>query len=179
MAEEQWLANFHEGHRDTMGTCYRDYFKTVDSAVGLVLDGADRETVVHDVFARLISDPQLRLGFKGGHLTPWLRVLSRNLAIDFARHRNFERPDGLVPGEGLAREQHAVEPQVDAHILIERFRSEYLPPRWSAVFEARFVQQMDQALAAQHVGISRTTLAYQEYRIRRLLRRFAMRGCHR
>jgi RNA polymerase sigma-70 factor, ECF subfamily len=162
-----------------METCYRDHFRTVDAAVALILHGADRESVVHEVFARLIADPQLRLAFKGGHLTPWLRALSRNLAIDFARHRNFECPDGLLPGGGLAADPDAVEPQVEARMLLERFRSEYLPPRWSAVFEVRFVQQMDQAIAAQYIGITRTTLAYQEYRIRRLLRRFAMRGWHR
>jgi RNA polymerase sigma-70 factor (ECF subfamily) len=178
-AGESWLAGFHEGRRDAMEACYREYFGPVDRAVGRILRGADRETVVHDVFARLMSDGQLRLTFKGGHLAAWLCTLARNLAVDFARHRRFERPDGLDPAGGSPHEPDAIERRVEVRLLIERFRREYLPRRWSAVFEARFVQQMDQTAAAQHVGVSRTTLAYQEYRIRRLLRRFASRGDHR
>ena len=41
---------------------------------------------------------------------------------------------------------------------------------------ARFLEQLDQRQAARKVGISRTTLVYQEARIRRLLRRFLRRG---
>jgi RNA polymerase sigma-70 factor (ECF subfamily) len=176
LAADIWLANFHDGTPEAMGVFYRDHFATVDAAVGGILQGADRETVVQDVFARLMSDRRLRLAFQGGRLTAWLRTLSRNLAVDFARHRTFERPDGLVPGQERADTHEVLERRVEANVLIERFRRNCLPPKWSAVFEARFVRQMDQAAAARHVGINRTTLAYQEYRIRSLLRRFALRG---
>ena len=40
-----------------------------------------------------------------------------------------------------------------------------------SVFEARFVRQLTQREAASTLGISRTTLAYQEHRIRKLLRK--------
>ncbi len=173
---EVWLVGFHEGRREAMEDCYREHFGTVDAAVSRVLHGADRETVVQDVFARLMSDAQLRLAFKGGRLTAWLSTLSRNLAIDFARHRRFEQPDGLMPAGDGVQSPHLIEYQAEVRLLLERFRDECLPPRWAPVFEARFVRQMDQASAARHVGISRTTLAYQEYRIRGLLRSFALRG---
>jgi RNA polymerase sigma-70 factor (ECF subfamily) len=171
-----WLAGFHDGTPEAMEVCYREHFATVDAAVASVLRGADRETVVQEVFARLMSDPALRLAFKGGRLTAWLGTLSRNLAIDFVRHRKFELPDGLMPAGDRADTDEAVERRADLNLLVERFRKECLPPQWSAVFDARFVRQLDQADAARHVGIRRTTLAYQEYRIRRLLRSFALRG---
>jgi RNA polymerase sigma-70 factor (ECF subfamily) len=170
-----WLAGFYEGSPEAMEACYRTHFATVDAAVASVLRGADRETVVQDVFARLMSDSELRLAFKGGQLTPWLRVVSRNLAIDFLRRRKFELPDGLMPRGEPAQTQKGVERQVEAHMLVDRFRKDHLPPEWAAVFEARFIRQMDQRSAARHVGISRTTLAYRECRIRLLLRRFILR----
>jgi RNA polymerase sigma-70 factor (ECF subfamily) len=174
--QDAWLAGFHEGRRDAMEDCYRAHFGTVDAAVSRVLQGADRETVVQDVFARLLSDSKLRLAFKGGRLTAWLGTLSRNLAIDFVRHRRFEQPGGLSPVGNRFHSPQAIERQAEVRLLVERFRKERLPPRWAPVFEARFVRQMDQVTAARHVGISRTTLAYQEYRIRGLLRSFALRG---
>lgn len=167
------LAGFREGTREALEACYREHFGTVHAAVGTVLRGADRETVVHEVFARLISDAKLRGMFKGGRLAPWLRVLSRNQAVDFARHRNYERPHGLVPPT------HACSPvdrSAEARLLVERFEKECLPSRWRDVFEARFVLQMDQTTAAARVGVSRTTLAYREHRIRDLLRRFVLRS---
>jgi RNA polymerase sigma-70 factor (ECF subfamily) len=173
---EAWLEGFYEGRRETMEDCYRQHFGTVDAAVARVLQGADRETVVQDVFARLMSDADLRLMFKGGRMTAWLSTLSRNLAIDFVRHRRFERPDGLVPAGEASQSCQAVEHRTEARLLIERFRKECLPPQWAPVFEARFVRQMDQTAAAIHVGICRTTLAYREYKIRGLLRSFALRG---
>jgi RNA polymerase sigma-70 factor (ECF subfamily) len=173
--QDAWLPGFHEGRRDAMENCYREHFGTVDAAVSRVLQGADRETVVQDVFARLLSDSKLRLAFKGGSLTAWLGTLSRNLAIDFARHRRFEQPGGLMPAGDSVHAPQAIERQAEVRLLVERFRDECLPPRWAPAFEARFVRQMDQVSAARHVGISRTTLAYQEYRIRGLLRRFTLR----
>jgi RNA polymerase sigma-70 factor (ECF subfamily) len=61
-------------------------------------------------------------------------------------------------------------------LTLERFRERLLPPKWRAVFDVRIVAQQDQPTAARALGMRRTTLAYQEYRIRRLLRRFVLRG---
>jgi RNA polymerase sigma-70 factor (ECF subfamily) len=44
------------------------------------------------------------------------------------------------------------------------------------VFETRFLLGLEQKEAAARLGISRTTLAYQEYRVKALLRRFVLRG---
>ena len=60
--------------------------------------------------------------------------------------------------------------------MIERFRREVLPAKWADVFEHRFLRQLSQAEAAELLGIGRTTLAYQETRVRRLLRRFLLKG---
>src|SRR5579863_10316418 len=132
--QDAWLVGFHEGRRDAMEDCYREHFGTVDAAVSRVLQGADRETVVQDVFARLVSDSKLRLAFKGGRLTAWLGTLSHNLAIDFARHRRFEQPGGLCPVGDRVHSPHAIERQAEVRLLVERFREERLPPHWAPVF---------------------------------------------
>ena len=64
----------------------------------------------------------------------------------------------------------------DARLLIEQFRREHLPEEWAGVFELRFLQQLPQREAARRLSIQRTTLAYRELRIRRLLRRFLAEG---
>ena len=53
-------------------------------------------------------------------------------------------------------------------------RGQVLPPAWRPVFEARFLQHLNQSEAATQLGMRRTTLAYRELRIRALLRKFLL-----
>jgi RNA polymerase sigma-70 factor (ECF subfamily) len=76
--EEVWLRSFHAGRRDCLEQCYRDHLDTVDQAVAMIVAGADRETLVHEVFFRLLNEEPLRRGFGGGSLSSWLRVVARN-----------------------------------------------------------------------------------------------------
>ncbi|MEP6652627.1 MAG: sigma-70 family RNA polymerase sigma factor [Myxococcales bacterium] len=177
LSEADWLGNFHRGERRCLESCYRDHFGTVDRAVAFVVAGADRETLVHEVFFRLLTDEQLRRGFRGGAFSAWLRVVARNQAIDYARRRRVEVSFAGEPNSPDARPSAGdVERQIDVRVTLERFRERRLPPKWRPVFDARFVAQHDQPTAARLLGMSRTTLAYQEYRIRRLLRMFVLQG---
>jgi RNA polymerase sigma-70 factor (ECF subfamily) len=174
---DAWLRAFHAGERACLEGCYRDHLATVDRAVGGVLAGADRETLVHEVFFRLLSDASLRQSFSGGTFASWLRVVARNQALDYARRRRLEvsLPDETGAAT-LAADPPPFEAQLDVRWTLERFRERCLPAKWRAVFDARFIAQHDQPTAARAIGVARTTLAYQEYRIRRLLRRFVLRG---
>lgn len=169
-----WLARFHAGERLVVDEVYRGQVDTVDRAVAGVLSGADRETAVHEVFFKLMSAPTFRSAFKGGDLGAWLVVVARNHAIDYARRRNRETPAGLQiastasPPEALAR-------QMEARFLLSRFCSEVLPPKWRPVFEARFLDSLTQTEAAAALRVRRTTLVYQELRIRQLLRAFLLK----
>jgi RNA polymerase sigma-70 factor (ECF subfamily) len=174
--DEAWLREFHAGDRGCLERCYREHFGTVEGAVGGVLAGADRETLVHEVFFRLLSEPPLRASFRGGAFAAWLRVVARNQAIDYARRRRLEVIFTGETGPSAAPSAPRLEQQVDARLTLERFRERVLPPKWRPVFDARIVAQQDQPAAARALGMRRTTLAYQEYRIRRLLRRFVLRG---
>jgi RNA polymerase sigma-70 factor (ECF subfamily) len=58
-------------------------------------------------------------------------------------------------------------------MLLQAFWAQ-LPKKWERVFVARFLEQQDQPTAARSLGIPRTTLAYQEYRIRKRLRKYMM-----
>ena len=64
-----------------------------------------------------------------------------------------------------------------ARLLVDEFRRRHVPPAWQGVFELRFLQQLPQREAAARLSMSRTTLAYREIRLRRLLKRhFLSRG---
>jgi len=166
------MADFHRGSRAALTLMYETHFQTVKSAVSPVLSGADRETVIHEVFFRLISDENLRRSYHSGAFGKWLFVVAKNHAIDYARRRARETPLGLVPGESSVAVE--LEPQIDARALLRRFREQVLPAEWLSVFEARFVKQLDQRAAARAAGVPRTTLVYRELRIRKLLRAFLL-----
>jgi RNA polymerase sigma-70 factor (ECF subfamily) len=172
-AAQAWVDRFHAGERGVLEEVYRRHFDTVHIAVGAILTGADRETATHEVFLRLCTSEACRRSFRGGHLPAWLAVVARNQAIDHLRRRDRESPAGTdlpardIAPDGLAR-------STEARLLIERFQGQVLPPEWQPVFEARFLQHLNQSEAAVLLGMRRTTLAYRELRIRALLRKFLL-----
>ncbi len=170
-----WLAAFHEGERAALEACYRDHFEGVERAIGTILHGADRETVIHEVFSRLIAHEPLRRSFHGGSLGAWLATVARNAAIDY-RRRAARETTASVEAVAGASEAARWEEAAQARLLIERFRREKLPPAWAEIFELCFLQQMSQREAARALGLRRTTLAYRQLRIRRALRRFLLDG---
>jgi RNA polymerase sigma-70 factor (ECF subfamily) len=171
-----WLERFHAGDRDVLEACYREQFRTVAQAVGQVLRGADQETVVHDIFVDLLANAASRRGFVGGAFGTWLGVVARNRAIDYwRRHRREETLDETVAQPASSGSADRLEDDLGARLLIAQFRNEVLPAKWDAVFESRFLLGLDQREAARRLGISRTTLAYREAQVRRLLSRFVRR----
>jgi RNA polymerase sigma-70 factor (ECF subfamily) len=175
-SDADWLGLFHAGDRRTLEACYREHFEAVDAAVGRLLRGADRETVVHEVFFRVLSRPDFRRSFGGGSLAAWLSTVARNLATDHLRQVQRERSVPLDEAGELPGPAQRIEEAAEARLIVERFRKEKLPEKWQKVFQARFIEQRDQRDAARTLGIARTTLAYQELRIRALLRRFLLKG---
>jgi RNA polymerase sigma-70 factor (ECF subfamily) len=167
----EWLARFHAGERSALEELYRDHVAGLHQAVGKILDGANRETVVHEVFFRLMTNETMRRGFDGASIGGWLRTVARNHAIDF--HRRLARETGESE-EPTERSPSPIADRVEAKLLIERFKRDVLPAKWAGVFEARFIRELDQREAARSLGISRTTLAYQEMRVRSLLRGFLL-----
>jgi RNA polymerase sigma-70 factor (ECF subfamily) len=166
------LAAFHEGDKATLATCYRTHYARVFATVARLLPPVDAETVVHEVFYRLLADRAMRESFHGKNLGAWLSSVARNLAIDFARRRRWET-DEL--GEALtAPQDHQLDDELEAKRLVERFRREVLPAEYAPVFEARFIKQLPQREAATSLSMPRTTLVYQEQKIRVLLQRFLL-----
>jgi RNA polymerase sigma-70 factor (ECF subfamily) len=173
LLEMEWVDRYYAGERQVLEEVYRENFDHVSVVVGTVLQGADRETVIHEVFLRVIHSESFRRSFHGGDLGAWLGVVARNQAIDYARRRSREAPAGVDLGRDLP-DTTQPGPAIEARLLIDRFRREVLPPQWRGVFEARFLQNMTQSEAAAALGTRRTTLAYQELRVRRLLRKFLL-----
>jgi RNA polymerase sigma-70 factor, ECF subfamily len=177
--EGAWLADFHAGRRAALERCYRECYPTVHRAVGRVLGGADQESVVHEVFYRVLSREELRRGFQGGSLKAWLATVAVHLATDHVRRQQRERAAiATAHAEAAAEGPSCTGPEGtpeahEARALIERFQREVLPRKWAPVFEARFLRQLSQREAARELAMHRTTLAYQELRIRALLGRFA------
>ena len=178
MAPDAWLADFHAGRRRTLEECYKSHYADVARAAERVLGAADSETVTHEVFYRLLTDPEMRQSFRGGNVRAWLVQIAANRAIDVARRLRREEPEE-ESGVGEAADA-ALAPRfddaVDAKLLVDRFVREALPPAWAGVFDARFMRQLPQREAASELGMPRTTLVYQEQRIRELLRRFLLDG---
>jgi RNA polymerase sigma-70 factor (ECF subfamily) len=174
-ADETWLEAFHAGDRKVLTAMYQEYFAVVNRAVGRALSGADQETVVHDVFCRLVQSRKMREGFHGGALGAWLATVAHHAAIDYLRRHRRETLRGPAEmAELVDRGAEPAAPAADAARIVERFCRERLPAKWQRVFDARFLRALSQAEAAAELGISRTTLAYQELRIRRLLQRFVL-----
>jgi RNA polymerase sigma-70 factor, ECF subfamily len=172
-SDEAWLRDFHRGERAALARCYQEYAGTVTWAVGQVLRGVDQETVVQDVFCRLTSEAPLRSNFEGGNFGAWIITVARRQAIDFRRKHEREQPtDPSELPEGQTGPGGTVD-SVELRLLVQRFLA-VLPPKWEAVFRARFLERLDQRTAARKLGLHRTTLAYQELQVRRLLRRFVL-----
>ena len=94
--EALWLDRFHAGERDAIEGAIATTSAS-SRAVGQVLRGADKETVVHEVFLQLLSRAELRRGFSGGGFSAWLATVSRHHAIDFwRRYRNEHSLDQLT-----------------------------------------------------------------------------------
>ena len=171
------LARFHEGQRESLADCYRAHLRAVEQAVARYLRGADRETVIHEVFYRLLSRRELREQFRGGSLRAWLVEVAKNHAIDYVRRYSRETVVAPEEAERLADAPVAsFTEESDARMLLEAFCRDHLPEKWRRVFEARFVKALGQGEAARALGMNRTTVAYQEHRIRRLLERFLLGG---
>jgi RNA polymerase sigma-70 factor (ECF subfamily) len=174
---DRWLQDFHAGRRPVLEQCYRELYGTVQRAVGRVLSGADQETVIHEVFYRLISREELRRNFQGGSLKAWIATVAYHQALEYVRRQ--QREQGALEqawdlGQSEAQEAPELASECEARLLVERFRRECLPAKWQGVFEARFLRQLPQRDAARELGLHRTTLAYQELRIRSLLKRFLL-----
>ena len=173
-AEARRLARFHAGDRRLFAELYDEYYEVVDRAVGRVLAGADRETVVHEVFYRLLSSEAMRRNFQGGSLTGWLVTVAHHQALDFVRR--YRREVTLTSSEAVPDPGEPARPgeRAEANLLVARFRREVLPEKWAAVFQTRFLDGLSQREAAHALGLSRTTLVYQELRVQRLLARFLL-----
>jgi RNA polymerase sigma-70 factor (ECF subfamily) len=165
------LAAFQRGDSAAIERCYREYFDLIDRALRTTLGPADRETVIHEMFSRMMTNADLRRSFQGGSLGAWLATVARNQAIDYLRR--LRREVALPPGDPH-EPVPALDGEVDARLLIEQFQRKRLPEAWRGVFEARFLRQLSQREAAAALRINRTTLAYRELRIRRALRDFLM-----
>ncbi len=172
--DSAWLRGFHLGERPVLEACYREYYVLVFNTARRYLPPVDAETAVHEVFLKLLADPAARASFQGGSLAAWLSRVATNHALRMLERQHREVPTETV-GVGLAAETREAE-VAEARMMLERFRREVLPEKWAKVFEARFVRGLDQRSAARELGMFRTTLAYQELRIRSLLRAFFVEG---
>jgi RNA polymerase sigma-70 factor (ECF subfamily) len=175
---DDWTRDFHAGERRVIEQLYVDYYSTVSAAIGVVLRGPDRETVIHEVFATLIEHREMREAFRGGSIAAWLTTVARNRAIDLVRRRGRER---TAIGELRAIEREDRVDDLDVAAEARRQLSEFratLRASWVPVFDACFVQRMSQREAARTLAMPRTTLAYRELKIRRALRRYLLEDRH-
>jgi RNA polymerase sigma-70 factor (ECF subfamily) len=176
---EAWLERFHAGDKAIIAQLYADHAPTLARVVGGILTGADRESVLHDVFLQLIESPPMRAKFQGGSISAWLRQVARNRALDSFRRRSRRRvlDQEVVEQPDASDDTDSPEAAVEAawvDKLVERFKRDVLPAKWHRVFDLCCVRQLSQREAAKVLGVTRTTLAYQELRVRQMLRQFML-----
>lgn len=176
--DDAWLARFHQGDRAVIAEVYTEHFTAVHAASRRYLSDVDAEACSHDVFLRMVQKQKFRENYKGGSIRAWLCTVARNRAIDILRKHGredvsepeeLERAAGSVDGDRFVQE-------TEARRLIAAFRKDVLPEKWQPVFDERFMKQRSQREAARELGMSRTTLAYQEFRIRSLLESYVLGG---
>ena len=179
-----WLQRFWAGDRELLGAIYEEHFCRVERAVRRVLRGADVESVVHEVFFRLVAERPFRERFRGGSLGGWLATVGRNRAIDLIRRRSRESSlevSHLRKAKWRAEADETLTHR-EARDFVAHFKDNVLPAKYRAVFEARFIQELTQREAAAALDMPRTSLAYQESNIRQLLaleqRQHAERAAH-
>lgn len=174
---DEWLARFYEGDREVIAQLYTEHATTVAHAVGTILTGTDRESAIHDVFVALMESEAMRRRFSGGSISAWLRQIARNRALDIFRQRKrravLDQQQAQDEDVALPSPEHQAE-SLWLEKLIAHIKSEVLPPKWHPVFEARFVKHLSQRDAAKVLRMRRTTLAYQEARVRAALKKFML-----
>src|SRR5580658_9408858 len=111
----------------------------------------DNETVIHEVFYRLLSREETRRGYQAGNFASWIYTVAKHQAIDYARRRSRERPTGLSPVDARDGVEATLPLQIEARALVARFRAT-LPPPWQSVFDVRFLGQVAQRTAATELG---------------------------
>jgi RNA polymerase sigma-70 factor (ECF subfamily) len=125
--DSAWLEAFRRGDRDAIEQCYRRYYGVVEAAIGTLLGIADRETVIHEVFLRLLTESEMRRSFSGPSLGAWLSAIARNRAVNLSRRARreslFSSPLEITPEvpDAGAHDDHVM------RLLLERFRREPSP----------------------------------------------------
>lgn len=168
----EWIERFHDGERRTLSACYEDHFAIVERSVGRFVSGADRETVIHEVFLRLLQDRALRQHFSGGSFAAWLTTIAKNHSIDWLRRHSRETSLAPEVAARLADEQ-GDSSRTEARLLVDQFKRR-LSPDEVLLFERRFLEQLSQREAAKELSLHRTTLVYREMKLRRRLRAFLL-----
>lgn len=142
---------------------YREHFDDVSQTARRYLAGADHESVVQQVFLKLLSSEDARRSFQGGSFGGWLNRITQNQALEYLRRHRNERLGAEAAGEGDATADPTL--HFEAAQWVAQFR-QTLPPEWAPIFELCFLKRLDQRTAATELKMARTTLAYRCLRIR-------------
>lgn len=168
--DSKFLRAFHDGARWAIEETYRAHASRVIAAARRLVGPVDAETITHEVFYRLLTQPQTRASFRGGNLGAWLCQVAVRSAVDDLRKRRRETSEDAADDAAPA----AIDDDVEAKLMIDRFRAEVLAPEDAALFDARFLRRLPQRDAARELGIPRSTLLYREDRIRGQLQKFLL-----
>lgn len=174
---------YRAGDPEALTKIYRQYVSNVSEYLarraGRFADVAD---FVQEVFIRAFSD-DTRAQFDGKRdYGPFLRVIARNVFIDWVRRSHREV---IVESEVLeaALSESIVEPLAESSLgaktLQLEIATEYvnaLEPELKSVYEARYLHVSSQQRAAEALGISRQTLRTREQKLLAGLRRKLRRG---
>jgi RNA polymerase sigma-70 factor (ECF subfamily) len=170
---------YQAGSREALARIYRQYVRNVRDYLAHRIGGdADVADVVQEVFIRAFSEGA-RAKYDGTRdYGPFLRVIARNVFIDWVRRSRREvavESDVLEAAMSRAVTESVPGPAAP-HLETVTEYVNTLEPDLKSVYEARFLRAHSQEQAAAALGISRQTLRTRERTLLTGLRRKLQRG---
>ena len=167
------LQQMWEGDIRAFESIYARYAERLTSCAAPYLRSRDlARDVAQETFMKLLNNPPVAL--KGDDLGPWLFRVAKNLAIDRARHLQYEIPTETdQPGtSGEAHESEDPASIMVANSTAEQVRHEVnrLPEELRRVIHLRFDQNLSFQEIAQQEGIPLGTVLWRGHRALEILR---------
>ena len=161
--------------REDLAAMYEKHHRIIFSQLRGRVERQDTEDVLHVILDRMLAGMDRMRNMDEIRQAMYIRSIARNAAMDYLRARIRHRSHTAdAPDEDLA---HLTDPQCVEDVVLRRDALSgmkraiaALPMEKRDLLEMKYVQEMDDAQIARHLGISRVNVRQRLSRLRRELR---------